>query len=47
MTPKRAWLAVQILGLLSVTAGVVLLAGLAWALVEAGLVLAVVGEVRS
>jgi len=40
------WLALQIVGIMSVVAGVFLLAGLGWALVTAGVLAAGIAEVR-
>ena len=44
---SHAWLALQVAGVAAVVAGVALLAGLAWALIVAGVVVAAVAEVKS
>lgn len=44
---KHAWLIFQVAALAAVVAGVALLSGLAWALIAAGVLAAVVAEVKS
>jgi uncharacterized membrane protein len=44
---RHAWLALQIASILAIVAGVLLLLGLAWALIVAGVLGAVVGEMKS
>ena len=43
----HAWLALQVAGLLAVTAAVLVLAGWPWSLLFAGAAAVVVGEVKS
>jgi hypothetical protein len=43
----HAWLALQVLSVAAVIAGVFLLLGVAWALIVAGVLGAVVGEMKS
>ena len=40
------WLALQLVGICAVVAGVFLLAGLGWALIAGGVLAAVIAEVR-
>ena len=47
MTPKHGWLVAQVFGLVLTAAAVFLLAGLAWTLLEAGVLIAAIAEVKS
>jgi hypothetical protein len=44
---RHSWLALQVASIAAVIAGVFLLLGLAWALIVAGILGAVVGEMKS
>ena len=44
---QHAWLVLQVAAIAAIVAGVVLLAGLAWALITAGVLGAVVAEMKS
>jgi uncharacterized membrane protein len=43
----HAWLALQVASILAIVVGVLLLLGVAWALIVAGVLGAVVGEMKS